>query len=48
MTIAMLRARASSVMKGNRLILMVGYVLSLVSWTLKYLLQSSGSTVCSL
>lgn len=34
MTIAMLRARASSVMKGNRLILMVGYVLSLVSWTL--------------
>ncbi len=34
MTIAMLRGHASSEMKGNRLIVMVGYVLSLISWTL--------------
>lgn len=34
MTIAMLRGHASTEMKGNRLILMVGYVLSLISWTL--------------
>ncbi|MCC5895704.1 MAG: DUF975 family protein [Alkalibacterium sp.] len=34
MTIGMLRGQASQAMKGNRLILMVGYVLSLVTWTL--------------
>lgn len=33
MTIGMLRGHASSEMKGSRLILTVGYVLSLVSWT---------------
>lgn len=34
MTIGMLKGRASTVMKGNRLILMVGFVLSLITWTL--------------
>lgn len=34
MTIGMLKGRASTVMKGNRLILMVGFVLSLIAWTL--------------